>query len=108
MATQLPPTPEKFEDSFGWYARARCGDSTDARAFTAKLESNAAQGDYVDPYAIARVYAALGDTTKALSWLDHAVTAGVWELWGIRSDPAFASLSKDARYQALVERARPH
>ncbi|HSU97348.1 MAG TPA: hypothetical protein VLI40_08960, partial [Gemmatimonadaceae bacterium] len=70
------------------------------------LESRAAHGGYVDPYAIARVYAAIGDTTRMWPSLTRAVTSGVWELWGLHSDPAFRAYRNDARFQRLDERAR--
>ena len=107
LAAQIPPTPEQFENSFPMYARARCGDVAAARHFTDALESRAAHGGYVDSYAIARLYAAIGDTTRTWAWLNRAVTTGAWELWGLDSDPAFKAFRNDARFQALDDRAHP-
>ncbi len=108
LIAQIPPTPEQFENSFAMYARARCGDVAGTRIFTSALESRAKHGGYVDPYAIARVYAAVGDTARAWAWLDRAVTSGTWDLWGLPSDPAFKAYRNDARFQLLYARARPH
>jgi serine/threonine-protein kinase len=108
LAAQVPATPEQFENSFVWYGRARCGNTTSVRNFAAELESRAAHGGYVDPYTIARVYAALGDTTRTWPWLRRAVSSGVWELWGLHSDPAFRSIANDRRFQALDDRAHSH
>ena len=107
VAAQLQPTPEQFENSLPWYARARCGDTTAARSFTRALEARAAQGGFVDPYPMARLYAALGDTARMWPSLDRAVTNHVWELWALAGDQAFASWRSDARFAALVNRARP-
>lgn len=107
VAGQVPPTAaDQFENSFAVYARVRCGDVAAGRNFTGALESRAAHGGYVDPYAIARLYGALGNTTRTLAWLNRAVTTGAWELWGLHSDPAFKALQNDARFQTMEDRAR--
>jgi serine/threonine-protein kinase len=105
LIARIPTMPaDQFENSFPVYARARCGDVASARTFTDALESRAAHGGYVDPYAIARLYGALGDTTRMWPWLDRAVAAGSWELWGLQSDPGFRAFRSDPRFQALDRR----
>lgn len=106
VARQVPPTTDEFENSFTWYAQARCGDSVAARNAVAPLEARASQGGHVDAYALARVYAALGDTARAWQWLDRGVTARVWNLWGLPDDPAFRRFHAEPRFRALEARAR--
>jgi eukaryotic-like serine/threonine-protein kinase len=106
LAAQIPPTPEQFENSYTTYALARCGDVAGAVKYTAALESRASHGGYVDPYAIARVYASVGDTAHAWRWLGRAVTTGAWDLWCVPTDPAFKQYRNDAHFQLLDERAR--
>jgi len=107
VAAQISPSPaDQFENSYPVYARARCGDVAGGRKYIAALESRAAHGGYVDPYAIARVYAAIGDTTRMWPWLSRAVTSGAWDLWGLHSDPAFKTFRNDVRFQTLDARAR--
>lgn len=106
LAQQIRAIPEQYENSYAWYARARCGDTLAVRKYTGALESGAAHGAYVDPYAIARVYEALGDTTRMWPWLRRAVTTGTWDIWGLDGDPAFKALRNDARFRLLAERAR--
>jgi len=104
----LRPPPEQYEHSFSFYARAQCGDTTPVRKYTEALESRGTNGGYVDAYAIARVYAALGDTTRMWLWLSRAVTDGGWNIWGLDGDPAFKSFRNDARFRLLDERAHRH
>ena len=106
LAPQVPPTTDEFENSFLWYAQARCGNTAAARTGIAPLESRAARGGSVDPYALARVYAALGDSTRTWQWLDRAVTSRAWNLWGLPDDPAFRRFRDDPRFRTLAERSR--
>jgi len=104
---QIAPAPaDQFENSFPVHVLVRCGDVAAGRNFTGALELRAAHGGYVDPYAIARVYAAIGDTTRMWSWLTRAVTSRAWDLWGLHSDPAFKAFRNDVRFQTLDARAR--
>jgi len=105
LAPQVPPTTDEFENSFLWYAQARCGDSVAAHSGIAPLEARASHGGAVDPYALARVYAALGDSTRMWQWLGRAVAARAWNLWGLPDDPAFKRFRDDPQFRALTARS---
>jgi eukaryotic-like serine/threonine-protein kinase len=106
LAQPIRAIPDQYENSYAWYARARCGDTIAVRKYTDALESSTAHGGYVDAYAIARVYEALGDTARMWPWLRRAVTSGAWDIWGLDGDPAFKAFRNDARFRSLAERAR--
>ncbi len=60
--------------------------------------------NYVPPYLIATLYAALGDGDSALRWIDAAYAGRDLNLVWIRVDPAVDSLRQAARFQQILER----
>jgi hypothetical protein len=62
---------------------------------------------YVDPYAVAVVYVALGEPDRALSWLEKAFDeVATWLTLFVKCDPRLDSLRSDARFVALLRRMR--
>ena len=75
--------------------------------------SSAVQGADAKPrdpqaaYNAARVYARLGDSDQALSWLNKALDLGYDQFDYLRLDPSLANLKKDPRFLKLLEERRP-
>jgi serine/threonine-protein kinase len=86
------------------HACAKAGRIDDARQRLAQLEQESV-ARYVEPYAVALIHAALGDTEAALRFMeqgyrDHSFWLGVW----VRTDARLAALHGDARFQDLLRR----
>jgi Flp pilus assembly protein TadD len=58
-------------------------------------------------YAAARVYARLGDTDQALTWLNKALDLGYDQFDYLSLDPSLVNLTKDPRFLKLLEERRP-
>jgi hypothetical protein len=67
------------------------------------LEAIAAER-YMPAYAVALVYAGLGDTERALRWLDRAYAERDVHLIFLVVDPKWELCASDPRFQRLVER----
>ncbi len=59
---------------------------------------------YGAPYAIARIHAVLGDSEKALEWLERAAKERDDFATHITVDPEFDALRADPRFQHLLKR----
>jgi eukaryotic-like serine/threonine-protein kinase len=62
-----------------------------------------AGASYLNPLLPAEVYAVLGDTPKALDWLDRAVRWGDERENWMRRDPPLATIRNHPRFQQLLE-----
>ena len=62
-----------------------------------------AETRYVQPYSVASIYAALGDSDKAFTWLEKANSERSFMTY-LGIDPVFDKLRSDQRYKALIER----
>ena len=100
-AVRLSGNDPYYAGSLG-HAYAASGNTIQARAVLQNLHSRVGR-QYVPPYAIALIYAGLGDKDQAFRWLQSAVqdrsTSTVFlrsdpELINLRSDPRFAQLSR--------------
>jgi tetratricopeptide (TPR) repeat protein len=69
-------------------------DASSVRARDAALQA----------YVIARAYAAEGDASRSLAWLERAVAAGFGDFERVRTDPEFAPLRQDSRFVGLLAR----
>jgi lipopolysaccharide biosynthesis regulator YciM len=69
-----------------------------------EVEKKKREGTPADEVKIAEVYAVLGDPNAVFRWLDRAIAAGSPNLAGLASNPEFASLYSDARWQDIVGR----
>jgi tetratricopeptide (TPR) repeat protein len=85
------------------YGYAVRGDTGAARRLLADLRQRQSRR-YVSPYSIACIYAALGDATNALEWLDKGYGTHASDLTTIAVDPRLDPLRADARFSALIHR----
>jgi len=82
---------------------ALAGHADEARASIAAMDSMA-RHEYVTAYAVALVYAALGQRDSAFAWLDRGVVERThWLVW-LNRDPRWSSIRDDARFAALVKK----
>ncbi len=91
------------------YAYARMGQPEKAREALRELMDVQRTGPYLQPYFVARVYAALGENKAALDWLEKADEDKseyllFADLGGLRTDPAWDGLQNESRYWQLCER----
>jgi serine/threonine protein kinase/tetratricopeptide (TPR) repeat protein len=81
------------------YAYALWHKPQEALQVVEELSTSAAER-YVSPSLIARIYAGLGDTHHALSWLERSEIGDA----PLLTDPAFDRLRSDGRFQAIAAR----
>ena len=74
----------------------------EARAVAHALEAIAGER-YMPAYAVALVYAGLGDTERALVWLERAYAERDVHLIFLVVDPKWESCASDPRFQRLLE-----
>jgi Flp pilus assembly protein TadD len=82
---------------------ASTGRADEARAVVSALKALANER-YMPAYAVALVYAGLGDTERALESLDRAYLERDVHLIFLVVDPKWQSCATDPRFQRLVER----
>lgn len=90
------------------YALARLGRAPEARVILAELVA-AGRHRYLQPYHVARVQAALGDSRQALAWLQQAEADKsefllFADVGGLRTDPAWDVLKSEPEFWALCDR----
>ena len=81
-------------------------ERTDQTA-TAVQGAEAKPQDPQAAYNAARVYARLGDTEQALTWLTKALDLGYDKIDYLSLDPSLVNLKKDPRFLKLLEERRP-
>jgi TolB-like protein/DNA-binding winged helix-turn-helix (wHTH) protein/Tfp pilus assembly protein PilF len=84
-------------------AYARSGNRPEALKLLASL-SMQAQHEYVSPYYIAVVYAALGESNQALDWLDKAYADRSNGLVFLKMDPDLDPLRGNPRFKAIQKK----
>ena len=91
----------------GMYVRAllALGDTAAARATVDSMVAARTPG-YYNPVALARAYAALGDTDRGIEWLRRAFEERTVVVVWARQDPELALLRTDPRYAALDRQLR--
>jgi TolB-like protein len=86
------------------HAEAAMGHQDEARKLLAQLV-DAAKSRYVQPYAFALTYLALGDKDQTLNWLEQGVRdRGATFLQFIKTDAFFDPLRGDPRFEAIVQK----
>src|SRR6266487_1291566 len=111
VAQAVPEFQKAFDLNGDPYSRAmlgqgyaRNGQPGEARKILASL-SEEAKSKYVAPYALALVYAGLGDKERAIEELEHAYQQGDTNyLFVIKTDPFLDSLRGHPRFDALVQK----
>ncbi len=101
LATTLGKTPLILRD-LAW-SYAAIGEKDKANAILEDLLRNA-QSEYISPYSIGVVQAALGETDKAFQNLERALTERDSQITYLSLDPELDALRSDPRFQSLLER----
>jgi TolB-like protein/Flp pilus assembly protein TadD len=84
-------------------AYASAGKKSEALQIVAQLQS-ISNTQYVSPYGLAQIYAALSDREQTFKWLQTAYDdRAVWMSY-LAVDPVFDSLRADPRFQDLLRR----
>lgn len=79
------------------------GREREALATLARLDS-LSRREYVTAYAVALVYASLGQQDSAFAWLNSGLAERThWMVW-LRRDPRWAAIRSDPRFEALASR----
>jgi TolB-like protein len=86
-------------------AYARSGNRPEALKLLAAL-SVQAQHEYVSPYYIAVVYAAMGESNQAIDWLDKAYADRSNGMVFLKMDPDLDPLRSNPRFQAIQKKLR--
>jgi len=87
------------------YAYATQGDTAAAQRTLTELRRTATTR-YVSPFSVARIYAALGDWSQAMRWLERGYSEHASEMVTIKVDPVLDALRSDKRFTQLVKRMR--
>jgi len=84
-------------------AYAMAGDRTRAENVVEELNEQAKQ-EYVSPFDLASIYAALGQKDEALSWLEKSYDERANGLIFLQVDPEMDNLRSDPRFEHLLSR----
>jgi eukaryotic-like serine/threonine-protein kinase len=86
------------------YLYAKSGRPQEARNVLTAFDELLRQGRYASGYAIAVIYAGLGDRERVFSYLDAAYRErSHWLVW-LKRDPRWNDVRSDARFQNLVRK----
>ena len=86
------------------YMYGRAGRVQDATSILAEFDTLTRSGRHASAYAIAAVYAGLGDRDRVFQYLDAAyLEHSHWLVW-LKRDPRWDDFRADARFEALVGR----
>jgi len=99
QAVHLAEDDPYYEGSLG-HGYGASGNLQQARRVLEKLQDRA-KHQYVPPYAIAVVYAGMGNRDEAFHWLQKALEDRSTSMVFLRSDPEFAALRSDPRFSQL-------
>jgi len=95
--------PGSGEAGMPAWVLVQLGDTAAARQLLRDYEA-AREHTYVAADALAGMYAALGDSTRALELLEQAAEERAFTLVFLANYPMFQSLHRSARFRRLVER----
>ena len=104
-AMELDPNNVMFMTDL-CYAYASAGRPGDARSVLARVEADQRGGAAVrvPPVALAGMYACLGETDRALDWLQKAFAEHSPYLCALKVEKWFDAIRADPRFAALLER----
>ena len=98
-ALRLSDGSSKMLAAVGWIY-AVSGRRKEALRVLSKLQHDAAR-QYVSPYSLAKIYAALGDKPHAFDLLEKALAERSSDLMYLRHDPGLDTLHDDVRFAQL-------
>ena len=101
QAVSLSEGDTCYKGSLG-HVYAVSGNMNQARNVLQDLEGRGGQ-QYVPAYAIALVYAGLGDNDHAFTWLQKAYEDRSTSMIFLRLDPELSSLHSDPRFEKLSQ-----
>jgi tetratricopeptide (TPR) repeat protein len=94
--------PESVVSGALGYAYAAAGRRGEAEDYVRRLDALSAT-QYLEPYNRAAIHAGLGDTERALEWLQRAYDdRSIWLASFVTGDPWFDSLRGADRFKSLV------
>jgi adenylate cyclase len=96
------PVPKSLREGRA-ILKALLGNPEEARRLAAERE-DASRTEYVSPDEIASLYAAVGETEKALDWLERGEQSGEGGLWAHYQDPTLAAIREEPRFKALLKK----
>jgi TolB-like protein len=102
QATALAPYASLFLAQLG-QAYAMTGRTAEAREVLRQLEQ-LSQERYVSPYHLAYVYTGLGETDRAMDFLERAFEERAGYVFGIKGSFLFTTLHSHPRFQALLRK----
>jgi len=82
---------------------ARAGNKAEAQKILRRLIAKSAK-EHVGHYAVALIYAGLGEKDQAIEWLDKAYEVHDKGMCYLKVDPPLDSLRSDPRFQDLLRR----
>lgn len=97
----------RYPRMLGWMgaAEARSGDSQKAQQLIAELKGRIANQDKASiAFFISVIYAALGEKTSALQWLETATTSHDMEMPWLMTEPQFSSLKDEPKFLLIKKR----
>ena len=97
--SQLPEAEGVLADL--GYCHALAGNAEKAREYLRQIEASAA-GRYVDPVHRALIHLGLGETDRAIELLQRAYALQSPMLCMVPTDPRYASIRADPRFEELV------
>ncbi len=89
------------------YVCALMGDTAEARAALAELDLRASQKEFVPSYDYVMIHAGLGETDKAVDFLEKAFDERSYWLIYLEVDPVLDSLRTHPRFAKLLKQLRP-
>jgi hypothetical protein len=82
----------------------KAGRAKDARAILREFDTLTQHGRYASAYAIAAIYAGLGDRERVFQYLDAAYREhSHWLVW-LKRDPRWDAFRADPRFENLVRK----
>ncbi|MDA4113057.1 MAG: tetratricopeptide repeat protein [Thaumarchaeota archaeon] len=104
-AMELDPNNVMFMTDL-CYAYASAGRSDEAKMILARVEADERSNGavHVPPVALAGMYACLGETDRALEWLQKAYSEHSPYLCSLKVERWFEGIRADPRFVALLER----
>ena len=99
------PYGEYFRASLG-YCYAISGRRDDALKIASEIQAARAKGiDFARPYEIAKIYAGLGESSKALDLLEEAYQEhSIVHLVPLNVEQAFADMRSEPRFKSLLKK----